>query len=108
VEVFSGMVSYNLRYEDIGEPPGTNEPATAAHIHFGDPGEDGPVVVTLFGLPDEQAAVASLRSICVDVPPVVSVLLNADPRDFYVDVHSEDFPEGAIRGQLRERTPAGP
>jgi hypothetical protein len=108
VEVFSGTVSYNLRYEGIGEPPGANEPATAAHIHFGDPGEDGPVVVTLFGLPDEQAAVASLRSICVDVPPVVSVLLNADPRDFYVDVHSEDFPEGAIRGQLRERTPAGP
>jgi hypothetical protein len=44
------------------------------------------VVVTLFGLPDEQAAVAS---------------------DFYVDVPSESFPDGATRGQLRDRTLAG-
>jgi hypothetical protein len=108
VDVFSGKVSYSLRFEGIGEPPGANEPATAAHIHFGDPGRSGPVVITLFGLPDEQAAVASLSSICVDVPPVVSLLLDADPGAFYVDVHSESFPDGAIRGQLRERTLPGP
>jgi hypothetical protein len=101
VAVFSGAVDYRLRFEGIGEEPApADEPATAAHIHVGERGEAGPVLVPLFNTPVENHS-----SGCVKVPRAVSRLLSENPPSlFYVNVHhSEEFPEGAIRGQLRER-----
>jgi hypothetical protein len=68
---------------------------TAAHIHEAAAGAAGPVVVTLapplFGSSDA----------CVDVDPALFDDLVANPADYYVDVHTQPFPDGAVRGQLQ-------
>jgi hypothetical protein len=71
-------------------------PATMAHIHRGVAGENGPVVVD-FDPPDDGFSAA-----CVDdVGAELAAEIAGDPSGFYVNVHNEDFPGGAVRGQLR-------
>ncbi len=71
-------------------------PATGAHIHDGDVDEAGPVVVP-FTPPDESGASAG----CVhDVDPALIADILAHPSGYYVNVHSTEFPPGAVRGQL--------
>jgi hypothetical protein len=70
-------------------------PAAAAHIHEGTAGVAGPVVVTLTA-PDATG----MSSGCVRVPrPLVADIL-ANPAGYYVNVHTSDFADGAVRGQL--------
>ncbi len=72
------------------------EPATAAHIHVGGPDEAGPVVVPLEPPPTYGASGGCTQ---VDDPELVSNL-QENPDDYYVNVHNEEYPAGAIRGQL--------
>jgi hypothetical protein len=37
---------------------------------------------------------------CVDLDPALADAIVAHPRQYYVDVHTAEFPNGAIRGQL--------
>jgi hypothetical protein len=70
-------------------------PATAGHIHKGDVGQDGPISVPLFTgtVPSKRKCVkASSNSVAKDI--------RRNPGDYYVNVHTADFPDGAIRGQL--------
>jgi hypothetical protein len=70
---------------------------TAAHIHKGAVGVAGPVVVPLTPLP----AVGETAHGCVnglDKALVKDILKH--PSDYYVNVHSSDYPAGAARGQL--------
>jgi hypothetical protein len=67
-------------------------PATAAHIHRGAVGVAGPIVVDL------TAPTAGSSSGCVIDPDVAEIA--ADPAGFYFNVHTSDFPAGAIRGQI--------
>jgi len=85
----SGSVCWNLYVGPI-------EPATAAHIHRGAAGAAGPPVLTL-ATPD-----ASGRSQgCATVDPELARQMVLAAQDFYVNVHTEAYPQGAIRGQLR-------
>lgn len=70
-------------------------PATAAHIHDGKTGVAGPVVVTLSPPPTDGDSNG-----CVSVEMDLITRLLKDPSDFYVNVHNDDFPNGAVRGQL--------
>ena len=83
--------------------------ATAAHIHEGAPGENGPVVVNLAAPADGNAADCLTEG---ETGPgttpkfptgetVADILAN--PEDYYVNVHNAEYPGGAIRGQLEER-----
>jgi hypothetical protein len=83
-------ICWTLTAEDIGT-------ATAAHIHEGDITASGGVVVAL------SAPTGGTASGCrfVDSEEVAEIL--ADPDEYYVNVHSEDFPAGAIRGQLSSK-----
>jgi len=66
--------------------------ATAAHVHSGAAGVAGPPVVTL----DHNM----LANGSVAITTAVADQIRANPAGFYVDVHTGDFPNGAVRGQL--------
>ncbi len=66
------------------------------HIHEGAAGINGPVVVDL--IPPSGGFNAS--SGCVDVALALAADINNDPLNYYVNLHTEKFPAGAVRGQL--------
>jgi hypothetical protein len=70
-------------------------PATAAHIHPGQPGEANPPVITLTP-PDASGRSEGV----VRASKALLKKLRKNPGAFYVNVHNADFPDGAIRGQL--------
>ena len=70
-------------------------PAVGAHIHRGAAGEAGPIVVAL------QPPGASGRiDGCTTGERAILSEIQANPAAFYVNVHTSDLPQGAIRGQL--------
>lgn len=77
---------------DIGDLVDRGEQLTAAHVHFAKEGVVGPVVVDLIAGNEGCTDVVS-KSTLRD--------LSENPASFYVDIHSERYPEGAARGQLR-------
>jgi hypothetical protein len=90
-----GKACFRIRVFDIGLP------ATAAHIHIGSAGFAGPVVVNL-GPPNNEG----LSTGCVsDLDPGLVNLIQNNPSIFYVNVHNEEFPAGAVRGQLSKEAP---
>ena len=77
----------------MGEKP------TKAHIHRGARGESGAVVVDLMPAfnPGEAAFTSTT---CVETTTDTAARLIADPSGYYVNIHSDGHPDGAIRGQL--------
>lgn len=70
-------------------------PAAAAHIHEGAPGVAGPVVVPL-SAPDANGR----SNGCANAEAALADRIRQNPGGFYVNVHTSDFPGGAVRGQL--------
>ena len=96
VRLADGKACFLLQWSKISAP-------VAAHIHQGRAGVAGPVVVPFFqpgtnaaSLPDTLSSVAG----CVDVDRGLAGRIAAHPRDFYVNIHTAKFPDGAVRGQL--------
>ena len=81
---------YGLTVANIGDP-------IAAHIHKAPRTENGDVVVTL---KHPKAGDPAASSKCVRISRSMAGDLRDNPRGFYVNVHNEAFPSGAIRGQL--------
>ena len=76
---------------------GLDSPATMAHIHSGGPTESGPPVVN-FGAPAD--ATAGAWDTCVDADEATRTGISQNPTGYYLNVHTETFPNGAARGQL--------
>jgi hypothetical protein len=75
---------------------GTNLPtAAAAHIHAGAAGVAGPVVI-----PIQTPNADGKSSGCSPAPRSLVAKILASPASYYVNVHTAEFPGGAIRGQL--------
>jgi CHRD domain len=71
-------------------------PAIAAHVHVGRAGVAGPIVVPITP-PDADGTSAG----CVTgVDAQLLRQIRRDPRQYYVNIHTTDFPGGAVRGQL--------
>lgn len=70
----------------------------AAHIHSGSSEEAGPVLVDLEWEGDDQGADKCADG--VDEGDLEDI--SEEPANFYVNVHSEQYPDGAVRGQLAE------
>ncbi|HEX2179318.1 MAG TPA: CHRD domain-containing protein [Actinomycetota bacterium] len=82
-------VCYEISLEGV-------ENVQAAHIHDGDEDEAGPVVVNFMYEGDDDGGEG-----CVDdVEESVLEDISQNPEGFYVNVHSERYPDGAVRGQL--------
>jgi putative cell wall-binding protein len=81
-----------------------------AHIHEGAINENGPVVVVLgsmddFDYDEETGLLFGAGETVVNdaqVPAGVDIFAEivANPQNYYVNVHTEGFPTGAVRGQL--------
>ena len=63
----------------------------AAHIHQGPKGTDGPIVVVLS---------PTTSHTCTTVTPMVASGIASNPSGYYVNIHTGQYPGGAIRGQL--------
>ena len=71
-------------------------PITGAHIHRGAAGQNGPVV-----LPFTRSAEGGWRGCSTDTDWVQRAF-SEGLSNYYVNVHTAEYPEGAIRGQLRQ------
>jgi hypothetical protein len=75
---------------------GIPEP-TAGHVHVAPRGVAGDVVVDLnadgVGGPDMAG--------CQEISAELAAAITAHPKAYYVNLHTSDFPAGAIRGQLK-------
>jgi hypothetical protein len=97
----SGFFSYEIVGDEFCytlEVEGLTAPATAAHIHLGDRNVAGGVVIPLTAVPMETSFEVS------DCEPASATLLAAieeNPRNYYVNVHTDTFPLGEVRGQLK-------
>jgi hypothetical protein len=83
---------------------GLSGPATAAHIHVGAPGVAGPPVLTLTV---KHMADGMISDDSVDLTKEVSKGVSGDSLrslmavgNAYVNVHTEKYPGGEIRGQV--------
>lgn len=82
-----GKVCYWLEVDGV-------DPILASHIHVGDAGVAGPVVIPL------NPPTSGSSSGCADVSRELAKALIQDPTHYYVNVHNAAFPAGALRGQL--------
>ena len=74
---------------------GITLPAAAAHIHEAPAGVPGDVVVTL-SAPDATGVATG----CTTADRALVKDIAKNPSEYYVNVHTSDFPGGALRGQL--------
>ena len=90
IDPAAGTACWTLTAESI-------TPVTQSHIHIGSEGESGDIVVPL----DVDGFEGSSEG-CIEPMEDAAVLQEIvdNPAGYYVNLHTEDFPAGAIRGQL--------
>ncbi len=88
IDTETGAITYTVTLA------GNSEEAAAAHIHRASEGEAGDVVVPLFeGTPVNKGCVANVSRELIRQ-------IRRHPARYYVNVHNNPFPDGAVRGQL--------
>lgn len=75
-------------------------PAIGAHIHVGAARVNGDIVVPL-----DAPGTSGSSNGCTTADPAVVAAIAADPAGYYVNVHTTEFPAGAVRGQLQTMAP---
>jgi hypothetical protein len=88
------QLCYGLTVKNINDP-------VAAHIHRGGPKVAGPVVQPL---DQPTTGDPGASSACVRISRRLARGLRRNPSRYYVNVHTADLPNGAIRGQLFARS----
>ena len=83
-----GQICETITVKNLGTP-------TASHIHQGTEDDSGPVVVPL-KTPSATAPVSG----CVPAPRTVVAGILGNRQSYYINVHTTDFPDGAIRAGL--------
>lgn len=93
--LMTDTLSYRVFVADIDN-------ISMAHIHEGAPGTNGPVIATLFGGSGVFDPASPISGTLTLTPTQVTKLLAGN---YYINVHTSDFPAGELRGQVRTYTP---
>ena len=96
----SGFLSYNITASEFCyrlEVRHLSSPVTVGHIHVGARNSKGVVVIPL----EVGKGTDWTVNTCVPADPRVLKEIAANPRGYYVNVHSVKDPAGEIRGQLK-------
>ncbi|WP_186763476.1 CHRD domain-containing protein [Lentzea tibetensis] len=96
IRVLGNRVTFAFAWKGIGAP-------TAGHVHLGDRGVNGDVAVPLFTTAMPATVTAAAGAVTVDDPKTADAL-RANSSGFYLNLHNEEFPKGALRGQLSKAT----
>ena len=75
--------------------------AMAGHIHRGKKGVAGNIKVTLFEVDPPLAEQGSFEGCQKHVKRKLIRRIKRKPENFYVNIHTPEYPDGAIRGQLK-------
>jgi hypothetical protein len=94
----SASVTINGTSLCFGITVGNLDTPVMAHIHKGRKFENGPVVVPLT---PPTAGNPGASSSCVTVDATLAADILAHPKGYYVNVHTQAFQAGAVRGQLK-------
>jgi hypothetical protein len=89
------QVSFAMKWRNIAAP-------TAGHVHAGALGVNGPVKIGFFGTALPDTVSAAVGSVTADRALVDD--LKANPGNFYANLHTAEFPGGAVRGQFHKLT----
>ena len=89
LDMAGGQITFSINTANL------TLPASAAHIHEGERGVAGPVVVPLTAPGADGTATGSVAA-----DAALMQRIQQNPAGFYVNVHTSDYPSGAVRGQL--------
>ncbi|MFI9099917.1 CHRD domain-containing protein [Streptomyces fildesensis] len=92
LKIQGNQVSFAMKWKGIAPP-------TAAHIHQGAAGSNGGVKIPFFAEKLPGSVYSVTGSVTVDDAKLLSDL-RANPGGFYANLHTAEFPGGAVRGQL--------
>lgn len=90
VKTTKRKLCFDIAFERIEAP-------TAGHIHEGDEGVAGGVLITLF---EDEAGATSPVAGCVKAKRSLLKEIKRNPAHYYANLHNAEYPAGAIRGQL--------
>lgn len=103
VKINNDKIEYEVNVTDIDK-------ANAAHIHLGESGKNGPIILTLFKSEPTEQKVGKLGEANLTASNLEGPMKGKTTADLvaamkkgttYVNVHSTDFPDGEMRGQLQ-------
>lgn len=83
----TNQMCYALTYQNIDQPDG-------AHVHIGNPGQAGQIMVDL-NLP------VNGPNACIQVDSTSVGHMTGGPKSHYLDLHTPPFPGGALRSPLQ-------
>lgn len=91
LDVTKRDVCFEVTVQKIDRPVGM-------HIHEGGASESGDIVVPLTTPTSGDTTTKG----CADADAALVGRMAANPGDFYVNVHTDTYPKGAVRGQLSQ------
>jgi hypothetical protein len=91
--VLGDQIIFSAEWNGISAP-------TLFHIHEGKKGVNGPVRVGLFTEKLPATVTAAAGTVTVTDAKLVAAI-RSNPANFYVNLHTAEFPGGAVRGQLK-------
>jgi hypothetical protein len=86
-----GRICYALTVKNIADP-------VDAHIHRGGRTVNGPIVVEF---DEPSAGDPGASSGCTRISRDLAGRILRNPQNYYFNVHTQDYPDGAARGQVR-------
>lgn len=96
--IASDSIAYNVNSTNIND-------VTAGHVHYGSPGENGPVVFTMFTFDSPKNGILETGTITADKlegplkgKKVLDLGMAGANSTLYMDIHTLEYPDGEIRG----------